>query len=187
MKNSIIWVLAVLLLVLTGFITQSSAGVDLRIGVGVGVPVPPPPPPYAFSAPPDVVVIPGSYVYMVPGIEADILFYGGFWWHPFEGHWYRGRGYNGPWAYVGPGRLPRALVELPPRYREMLPGMRPIPFGQLQKNWRGWEKSKYWERDEKWRGGRAEHPGREQRELKGQRGERGEREQREQREDRERH
>lgn len=44
-----------------------------------------PPPVYPFSAPPEVVVIPGTYVYFVPGINVDILFYHGHWYRPFGG------------------------------------------------------------------------------------------------------
>ncbi|MGD0281842.1 MAG: hypothetical protein ABSB95_05725 [Dissulfurispiraceae bacterium] len=149
-RNSFIWVLGVLLLVLTGFTTQSSAGVNLNIGVEVAAP----PPPYAFAAAPDVVVIPGTYVYMVPGIDADIMFYSGFWWRPFEGRWYRAGRYNGPWTYVVGGRVPHALMALPHGYRDRIRGISPIPHGQLQKNWRGWEKNKHWEQDKGWREGR---------------------------------
>lgn len=54
------------------------------LGAGCGSPPPagygPPPTeevplPYAFTAPPDIVPIPGTYVYFVPGIGVDIFFY----------------------------------------------------------------------------------------------------------------
>ena len=45
----------------------------------------PPPPAYAPVAPPDMALIPGTYVYFVPGVSADIFFYHGYWYRPFGG------------------------------------------------------------------------------------------------------
>ena len=81
MRKSCLLVIGALLLVLTGSATQSEAGVNVNIGVNL--------PAYRFAAPPEVVVIPGTYVYMVPDIDVDVLFYQGYWWRPYEGHWYR--------------------------------------------------------------------------------------------------
>jgi hypothetical protein len=73
-------VIGALLLVLTESATQSGAGVNVNIGVNL--------PAIRFAAPPDVVVIPGtSYVYMVPDIDVDVLFFQGYWWRPYEGRW----------------------------------------------------------------------------------------------------
>jgi len=128
-----------LFLVLTGSATQSEARVSVNIGVNL--------PAYRFAAPPQVVVIPGTYVYMVPDIDVDVLFYQGYWWRPYEGRWFRSRDYKGSWSYVAPARIPRGLRELPQDYRSRLsPGHDRIPHGDLQRNWKKWEKEKHWDR-----------------------------------------
>jgi hypothetical protein len=122
----------------------AQVGVDIHIG---------PPPPYQIAAPPPVVVIPGTYVYMVPDIGADIFFYSGSWYRLHQGRWFNARAYNGPWMYVPDPRVPRALVLLPPDYRRIPPGWRRIPYGELRKNWAGWERGHYWEKDPGWKTG----------------------------------
>jgi hypothetical protein len=52
-------------------------------GPQAGVNVPPPPE-YTFPSPPEVAVIPGTYVYVVPDIPAEILFYHGYWYRPSQ-------------------------------------------------------------------------------------------------------
>ena len=94
MRKSYLLVIGALLLVLTGTATQSEAGVNVNIGINL--------PAIRFAAPPAVVVIPGTYVYMVPDIDVDVLFFQGYWWRPYEGHWYRSRDYKGRWRYVEP-------------------------------------------------------------------------------------
>ena len=139
MRKSCLLLIGALLLVLTGSATQSEAGVNVNIGVNL--------PAYRFAAPPDVVVIPGTYVYMVPDIDVDVLFFQGYWWRPYEGHWYRSRNYKGSWSYVAPARIPLGLRELPQDYRQRLsPGYERIPHGDAQRNWKKWEKGKYWDR-----------------------------------------
>ncbi|MBI5675083.1 MAG: hypothetical protein HZC48_04510 [Nitrospirae bacterium] len=149
-KSSLV-VIGVLLLVLTGSATRSEA--EVNVSVGINLPV------FRFSAPPEVVVIPGTYVYIVPDIDVDILFYQGYWWRPYEGRWYRSRDYRGQWRYVKPWRIPRGLKALPHDYRYRLsPGYERVPYGNVQKNWKKWEREKYWDRrGEQDRGGRDDH------------------------------
>ncbi len=116
----------------------AQVSVDIHIG---------PPPPYRIAAPPPMVVIPGTYVYMVPGIGVDVFFYSGYWYRPYEGRWFSARSYNGPWVYCPDPRVPRALLDLPPDYRRIPPGHRRIPYGQFKKNWAAWERDRYWDRD----------------------------------------
>ena len=147
------WLLVIgaLLLVLTGSVTRSEAGVNVNIGVNL--------PAYRFAAPPEVVVIPGTYVYMVPGIDVDVLFFQGYWWRPYEGHWYRSRDYKGSWRYVEPRRIPHGLRALPQDYRHRLsPEYERIPHRDVQRNWKKWEREKYWDRrGEQGRGGHGEY------------------------------
>jgi hypothetical protein len=105
-----------------------------------------PPPAYAIEAPPPVVPIPGTYVYYVPDIGADILFYHGHWYRPYAGRWYRAGTYKGPWGYLAPRMVPGAIRGLPPDYRRGIPpGYRPVHHVDLQRNWQRWERERYWD------------------------------------------
>lgn len=128
---------------------QAEAEVNVHINIG-------PPPPHVFHAPPEVVVIPGTYVYEVP--DTDIFFYHGYWYRPYEGHWFRAYSFDGPWVYIGPSVVPRVLVTLPPHYR-VAPGYRHIPYGELRPNWKRWERERHWDNDREWREGRHGGPG----------------------------
>jgi hypothetical protein len=129
-----------------GLSAQGNAFVNVSIGVTI--------PAYTFPAPPRMVVIPGTYAYAVPDINADILFYHGYWFRPYGGLWYRAISYNGPWVHINSTLVPRVLANLPPYYRHISPGYRRIPYGEFHGNWRRWEKEGYWERDDHWRAGR---------------------------------
>lgn len=141
-------VIGAMLLVLTGFSAQSDARVDVNIGINI--------PAFRFSAPPHLVVIPGTYVYTVPDVDVDILFYRGYWYRPYEGRWYRAGSYNGPWIYIQPARVPRVFFDLPADYRAFPPEHRRIPYGEFNRNWKRWERDRYWDRDERWRERRGE-------------------------------
>ena len=123
---------------------SSIAEVDINIGINVG-----PPPPVVIPVPPAVIVIPGTYVYVAPDVEVDILFYHGYWYRPHEGRWYRATVYNGPWIFVEPARVPGVLLHLPSDYHHLPPGHARIPYGQLKKNWKTWEKERHWDNKDK--------------------------------------
>lgn len=136
-------VTGIALVILVGFAAQSDARVNINIGIGI--------PAYNFAAPPSLVVIPGTYAYFVPGVDMDILFYQGYWYRPYDGRWYRARGYNGPWFHIAPARVPRVLIGLPLDYRRLYGGHRHIEYGDFHRNWRRWERERYWDRDRWWR------------------------------------
>lgn len=142
-------VLLVITAVLIGSLGFSSNAYAARVFIS--------PPEIVLDASPDLVVIPGTYVYRVPGIESDILFYQGFWYRPYEGRWYRSKHHNGPYHHIG--RVPGGLLRLPPDYRSFAfePRHR-IHYGDLHRNWRGWERNRHWDRDDRWRDhGRRDH------------------------------
>ncbi len=114
--------------------------VDAEVNVNINIGSPPA---YVISAPPEVVVIPGTYVYVVPDIEVDIIFYQGYWYRPHKGYWYMSRSYNGPWVNIVRKRVPVVILNLPPDYRHIQPGHTRIPYGQLKKKWKDWEKERY--------------------------------------------
>lgn len=138
-----------LLALICVFPVPSTAGVNVSIGIGL--------PPLVFSAPPEVVVIPNTYVYAVPDAGVDIFFYNGYWWRPWEGRWYRSRHYNSGWSHYN--RTPGFYSHVPSGWRNNYRDRRwngqqwnhqRIPQRQLQRNWRTWEKNKHWERNNSW-------------------------------------
>ncbi len=151
MRKSCLLVIGALLLVLAGSAAQSEA-MGERVSIQVNLPA------VRFAAPPDVVVIPGTYVYMVPDVDVDVLFYQDYWWRPYEGRWYRSGDYNGSWRYVETRNIPGGLRTLPQDYRHRLsPGYERIHHKDVQKNWKKWEKEKHWEKQGKQdRGGHGE-------------------------------
>ncbi len=133
--------IGIILLIGLGFSSRAIAGVSINVGISV-----PPPPPLVIPAPPPMFVIPRTYIYFPPEVDAEILFYHGYWYRPYHSHWYRSGSYNGKWVSIAPERVPRVLIDLPPDYRRTPPGHQHISYGQFKKNWKGWEKDKYWDK-----------------------------------------
>ena len=92
-------------IILTSSIAPSPAEVNINVGIGI-----PLPPPLVIPFPPPMIPIPRTYVYFPPNIDVDILFFGGYWYRPHQDHWFRARSYNGPWIFVEPHRIPRAVI-----------------------------------------------------------------------------
>jgi hypothetical protein len=132
------------------FPVSSMAGVNVSVGISL-------PPLITFSAPPEVIVIPNTYVYAVPDVGVDIFFYNGWWWRPWEGRWYRSRHYNSGWSHYQ--RVPNFYNKVPTGWRNNYRDRRwdghqwnyqRIPQRQVQQNWRTWEKNRHWERNNSW-------------------------------------
>lgn len=141
-------VLAMCIGAFLAFGAKRDAMAGVQVDVNIGLPFA-----FEFHAPPPVVVIPGTYVYLVPDVDVSVLFYHGGWYRSHGGRWFRARSYNGPWAPLAPRHVPRALTHLPPHYRNVPAGYHRIPHGQLEKNWGKWEREKHWNRDKAWRAG----------------------------------
>jgi hypothetical protein len=142
MKNTLLTCLTLAALMLSG------------CAVGVGTT------PVAYTshyASPSLVVIPGTYVYVVPDIGADIYFHVGYWWRLSDGLWYRSRHYDRGWNhYRG----------IPVFYRQIDPGWRKyyaqrqwhgrpwkyerIPVHRVQQEWSRWETTRHWEKQNNW-------------------------------------
>jgi hypothetical protein len=138
--------LAILLL------SPSPAQAGVNVGISVSLP-----PLIVFAAPPEVVVIPETYVYAVPDMDVDIYFYNGWWWRPWEGHWYRSRHYDSGWAYYQ--RVPSFYRGIPSGWRNDYRAHRwgghqwnyqRIPHHQMQRNWSSWQKNRHWEKQQTW-------------------------------------
>ena len=126
------------------------AGVDIHVSI-------PLPPPIVFAAPPGVIVIPETYVYVVPEVQEEIFFYNGWWWRPWGGRWYRSRHYSSGWVYYQ--SVPSFYARIPSGWRNDYRDHRwgghqwnyqRIPHQQLQRNWSSWEKSRHWEKQQTW-------------------------------------
>ena len=127
------------------------AGVDISVGISL-------PPLIVFEGPPDVIVMPDTRgVYVVPDIDADMFFWNGWWWRPWEGSWYRSRYYNRGWAYYS--NVPSFYFDVDPGWRGYYRGhnwsghrwnYERIPNRRLQQNWKGWNNNRYWEKQRSW-------------------------------------
>ncbi len=125
-----------------------------RVDVGVSIPLPPP---IGFAGPPEMVVLPETYIYVVPDSDVDIFFYGGWWWRPWNGRWYRSHYYNSGWGYYQ--GTPSFYISVPSGWRNDYRQRRwgghqwnyqRIPHQHVQQNWQGWEKNKHWEKQNTW-------------------------------------
>lgn len=125
-----------------------------RVDIGINISLPPP---IAFASPPELVVIPETYIYALPDPDAEIFFYRGWWWRLWEGRWYRSHQYSSGWRYYR--KTPSFYRGLPSdwrdEYREGRWRGRPweqqrIPHRQVQRDWRTWERSGHWERNNTW-------------------------------------
>jgi hypothetical protein len=152
-------------IVFLALVVMIPVSVMAEVRVRINIPLPPP---IIFPVPPNVVVIPETDVYAVPDVDADIFFYSGWWWRPWEGRWYRSHYYDRGWAhYKG---VPAFHRNVPPgwrndyrdrRWRGNEWNHRPIPHRDAEKNWRGWQKNKHWEKENNWgvRGTERRPPG----------------------------
>jgi hypothetical protein len=67
-----------------------------QVSVSVGIAVPTP---FVFVTPPQLVLLPGSSVYVVPDLGQDLFYVDGWWWRPWEGRWYRSQYRDRDWSY----------------------------------------------------------------------------------------
>jgi hypothetical protein len=105
----------------------ASAGVDVGVSINIGAP------PIVVAEPPEVVLVPRSQVYFVPGLEFDVFFHNGFWWSPRGDRWYRSRAYSGPWNIVERRFVPGPVFRVPRDYRTIYGRERHIPYGQWKR------------------------------------------------------
>jgi len=130
--------------------TSTTAGVNVNVGIAL-------PPPIVFAAPPVLIVLPETYVYVAPDVDVDIFFYNGWWWRPWERRWYRSQYHNSGWArYQG---VPSFYAGIPPgwrndyrdhRWRGHQWNYQRIPHQQVQGNWKDWQKNRHWEKQQTW-------------------------------------
>ena len=149
MKKVLFATMLLALVIVVPLPVMAQVGVSVSIGL---------PPPVVFAEPPAVIVLPDTPdVYVVPGIDVDLFFWGGWWWRPWQGGWYRSRYYNRGWGYYS---------NVPSFYYDVDPGWRGyyrdrnwyghpwhyerIDHQRLQRNWQTWHNNRYWERQRTW-------------------------------------
>lgn len=150
-----VFITATIVLLPVGFIKDASADGP---SIDIHLPLPlPPPPPQIFVRPPEMIIIPGSPVFVAPHPDVDIFFYGDYWWSPRGDHWYRSRDYNGPWREMDRRYIPPPVFAFPRDYRSVYAHEHHIPYGQWKKQWKHGDKMEYKERKEdRWEGRREE-------------------------------
>ena len=139
------FLLALAIVVSIPTITGAMGGGGVNISIGL-------PPPIEFYGPPEMIVLPETYVYVVPNVNEDIFFYNGWWWRPWEGRWYRSQYYNSGWGYYQ--GVPSFYGGIPSGWRNDYRNRRwrghqwnyqRIHHQEVERNWKDWEKNKHWE------------------------------------------
>ena len=146
MKRHIVVALCVSVLSALAMITPTKGNAEVNVNVAIPLPG------LVISAPPAMVVIPGTYVYYPPDVGVNIFFYGGYWYRPYRGQWFISAGYNGPWGSIAIQSVPGVLINLPSHYRHVYPGYGRMPYGMVKRNWRSWENERHWDNYESRRG-----------------------------------
>ena len=133
-----------------GLYPDTRTGTDVTINISL-------PPAIHFSEPPQLIVLPETYVYVVPSVDVEIFFYDGWWWRPWQGGWYRSRNYDSGWGHYR--SVPSFYAEIPSGWRNEYRDRRwrghqwnaqRISYHQVQQNWNGWEKNRHWEQQQNW-------------------------------------
>ena len=160
----------VLLALICALSLPAAARADVNISIGL-------PPPIVFSSPPEMIVLPDTYVYVVPDVEAEIFFYDGWWWRPWEGRWYRSAYYDRDWGYYN--NVPSFYFDVDPGWRGYYRdrnwyghrwNYERISNRHVHQNWKSWQNKRHWERQGSWGvQGYKPRPQKERQELRQQR------------------
>jgi hypothetical protein len=125
---------ALLVLVLGG-VAPLEASLRTHLGFAIGIGDAPPPPRVVVVERPEVVVVPGTSVYVVENSRYDVFRYRGRYYVYNDGYWYRARSYRGPFAVVDVRSVPRRVLVVPARHWKHHP--HGGPPGQMKKGYRG--------------------------------------------------
>ena len=142
MKRLLITAVALASLGLVALPASSTAATSVGVSINIGDP-------YRgaalrFRSEPDVILVPATRVYYVEDYDYDLYRYGRYWYFVEDGRWYRARTYRGPFVYIHATSVPRAVYQVPPRYRRHWGG--PPPHAVA----RGYHKNKDNDRDPRW-------------------------------------
>jgi len=93
-------------------------------GFTIGVSNAPPPPRYVIRARPRFLFVVASGVRVVqpPEPDCDLFYFGGSYYLYRSGYWYRSRSYGGDYRVIEVRRVPRPVLDVPPRHWRNHPG-----------------------------------------------------------------
>ena len=94
----------------------SAAGPDVTIDIGISAP------PVVLTAPPSLVVVPGTSVYYAPDVPANFFFHKGRYYTVVNGNWSMAPAYSGPWSVIQIGQVPLPILSVPVEYYKIPPG-----------------------------------------------------------------
>ncbi len=100
---------------------------------------------------PQLVVIPGTYVYYYDYGGYDCFYYGGYWWRPWQGYWYRSYIYSGGWVTVNITYVPYYVYHLPVNWRTSIVYGPRVGWASVRVHWSEWQRTGYWA-NRGWRG-----------------------------------
>jgi hypothetical protein len=150
MKKILFGTVLLALVSIVSFPARARAYVDVNVSIGL-------PPLIVFASPPELIVLPDTYVYVVPDVDDEIFFYDGWWWRPWEGRWYRSHYYDRGWGYYN--SVPSFYFDVDPGWRGYYRdrnwsghqwNYERIPRNRLQQNWKSWQTKRHWERQGTW-------------------------------------
>ncbi|MBN1525717.1 MAG: hypothetical protein JW904_14665 [Spirochaetales bacterium] len=95
---------------------------------------------------PELIVIPGTYVYYLSAREDDIFFYHGVWYRPYRNSWYRSDHYRGTWVAIDSHSVPRAVMYLPSNWKRNHHDAPRVRENDAHSHWHEWERDRYWEK-----------------------------------------
>ena len=94
--------------VVVSLVAASPASSEVHVSVNIGAP------PAFVSAPPPLVVVPGSAVYYAPGYDYELFFYSGRYYTYVNGAWFWAPRPGAHWVAVS--AVPRPLLAVPANY-----------------------------------------------------------------------
>jgi hypothetical protein len=147
MKKKLTGLLLLLsVLAMTGCLLTTSMNVTVRET----------PPVVVVSDDPELVVIPGTYVYWLDARDGDVYFYGGVWWRFWGQSWYRAETYSGSWVVIRVAEVPHPVAYLSSDWKQRRNEAPRVRWGETRSQWKGWENDRHWEK-RKWK---RDEPGR---------------------------